>query len=87
MPYPSLFTPTSLGRLALPNRILMAPLTRCRVDRARQLLLRSPVSLSAVAHEVGFCDQSHLARHFKRVLGVTPAAFVRNVVRRKPVTV
>jgi N-ethylmaleimide reductase len=32
MPYPSLFTPTSLGRLALPNRILMAPLTRCRAD-------------------------------------------------------
>lgn len=32
MPHPSLFTPTSLGRLALPNRIVMAPLTRCRAD-------------------------------------------------------
>jgi N-ethylmaleimide reductase len=28
----SLFTPVKLGALALPNRILMAPLTRCRAD-------------------------------------------------------
>lgn len=27
-----LFTPVSLGSLALPNRIVMAPLTRCRAD-------------------------------------------------------
>jgi N-ethylmaleimide reductase len=32
MSHPSLFTPTSLGSLALPNRIIMAPLTRCRAD-------------------------------------------------------
>jgi N-ethylmaleimide reductase len=28
----SLFTPVTLGALALPNRIVMAPLTRCRAD-------------------------------------------------------
>lgn len=27
-----LFTPLELGKLRLPNRILMAPLTRCRAD-------------------------------------------------------
>ncbi len=27
-----LFTPVTLGALALPNRIVMAPLTRCRAD-------------------------------------------------------
>lgn len=32
MHHASLFTPVSLGALALPNRILMAPLTRCRAD-------------------------------------------------------
>ena len=32
MSHDSLFTPVSLGSLALPNRILMAPLTRCRAD-------------------------------------------------------
>jgi len=25
---------------------------------------------------VGFADQSHLIRHFRRIEGVTPAAFV-----------
>lgn len=57
-------------------------LTRCRVDRARQLLMRGPCSITDVAIEVGFCDQSHLTRHFRRRLGLTPAAFLRSVARR-----
>ena len=32
MHHAALFTPVQLGALALPNRILMAPLTRCRAD-------------------------------------------------------
>jgi N-ethylmaleimide reductase len=32
MNHASLFTPVTLGELQLPNRILMAPLTRCRAD-------------------------------------------------------
>jgi N-ethylmaleimide reductase len=31
---PALFNPLKLGALALPNRIVMAPLTRCRADAA-----------------------------------------------------
>lgn len=31
-PYPHLFTPVKLGALALPNRIVMAPLTRARTE-------------------------------------------------------
>jgi len=34
MPYDPLFTPVSVGSLDLPNRIIMAPLTRCRADAA-----------------------------------------------------
>ncbi|MEW9701719.1 helix-turn-helix domain-containing protein [Paenibacillus sp. SI8] len=30
-----------------------------------------------VAAALGFSDQSHLHRHFKRILGVTPREFVR----------
>lgn len=45
-----------------------------RVDRARRLLLEGrPASEAAV--EAGFHDQSHLTRHFRRVLGTTPGAF------------
>ena len=32
MPHETLFTPIALGAIRLPNRIVMAPLTRCRAD-------------------------------------------------------
>jgi len=45
-----------------------------RVDFARHLLLRGRTPAQAAA-EAGFHDQAHLTRHFRRTLGVTPAAF------------
>jgi AraC family transcriptional regulator len=45
---------------------------QCRVERAKQLLLREDRSIVDIAHTVGFSDQSHLTYHFKRLLGVTP---------------
>lgn len=45
-----------------------------RVDRARALLLDG-LPPAEVAVTVGFHDQSHLGRHFRRTLGVTPGAF------------
>lgn len=59
--------------------------TRCRVERARELLVRPGIGIADVAVQVGFCDQSHLARHYKRVFGLTPAAFARSVARRNVV--
>lgn len=49
-----------------------------RVVRARELLVRGELTPSAVALEVGFAHQSHMARWMRRVLGVTPAAIVRS---------
>lgn len=46
----------------------------CRVEQARQLLLQGDLTISEVAAMVGFCDQSHLTRHMKRLYGVTPKA-------------
>ncbi|HXG47272.1 MAG TPA: AraC family transcriptional regulator [Methylomirabilota bacterium] len=61
-------------------------LTRCRIERAKQLLICSPHSISDVATQVGFCDQSHLSRHFRRIVGLTPMAYLRHVapVRKGP---
>jgi AraC-like DNA-binding protein len=47
-----------------------------RVRRA-QARLRTGLSPAAVAAEVGFADQSHLCRHFKRIVGVTPGLYQR----------
>ncbi|MEM6424425.1 MAG: AraC family transcriptional regulator [Cyanobacteria bacterium P01_D01_bin.128] len=47
----------------------------CRVNRAKALLKNSREPIAAIAHTVGFTDQSHLNRHFKRIVGVTPRQF------------
>jgi AraC family transcriptional regulator len=47
-----------------------------RVERAKELLqARKRLPLAEVAAEVGFSDQSHFTRHFKRIVGVTPRQF------------
>ncbi|GAA1973403.1 helix-turn-helix domain-containing protein [Kitasatospora viridis] len=51
-------------------------LTSRRVDLARRLLLGGRPA-GEVATAAGFYDQSHLTRHFKRVLGTTPGRFAR----------
>ena len=50
---------------------------RLRVDRAQELIRqhRREWTMAAIANECGFADQSHMARHFKRVLGVSPGEF------------
>jgi AraC-like DNA-binding protein len=50
-------------------------LTRKRVERAQDMLAHTALSLSEVAYAVGFSDQSHLARHFRQLLGTTPGQF------------
>jgi AraC family transcriptional regulator len=49
-------------------------LVQVRVNSARSLLSAGAGdrSLAEIAAAVGFADQSHLTRHFKRVLGMTP---------------
>jgi AraC family transcriptional regulator len=55
---------------ATPHQYLL----QVRVNSARSLLTAGAGdrSLAEVAAAVGFADQSHLTRHFKRMLGVTP---------------
>jgi AraC-like DNA-binding protein len=48
--------------------------TQVRVARARVLLLQG-LTISEVAVRTGFADQSHLTRHFKRLVGVTPGQY------------
>jgi AraC family transcriptional regulator len=47
---------------------------RFRVERAAQLLRETGAPLAAIAFEAGFCDQSHMNRTFRRLLGRPPTA-------------
>ena len=49
---------------------------RTRVEQARARLARG-AGVAEVAHELGFADQSHFTRLFKRVIGLTPASYRR----------
>jgi len=49
---------------------------RVRLSLA-QKSLRAGLEPAQVAAEFGFVDQSHLTRHFKKLLGVTPARYAR----------
>ncbi|GAA3612943.1 AraC family transcriptional regulator [Nonomuraea rosea] len=55
-----------------------AYVVQLRVRRARELLERG-VPAAEAAVTAGFCDQSHLSRHFRRIVGATPGAYQRGV--------
>ncbi|MEW6734220.1 MAG: helix-turn-helix domain-containing protein, partial [Acidobacteriota bacterium] len=51
-------------------------LTQVRIEKAKKLLAKgAPIAEVAVA--VGFADQSHLNRFFKRIIGITPGRYAQ----------
>jgi len=55
-----------------------------RFEQVRNQLWRYPDSnLAGLALELGYTDQSHLSREFKRYSGTTPAAFARKAKKEK----
>jgi len=55
-----------------------------RFEQVRNRLWHYPdTGLAGLAHELGYTDQSHLSREFKRYSGTTPAAFARKAKKGK----
>jgi AraC-like DNA-binding protein len=55
-----------------------------RFEQVRNHLWLYPdANLAGLAHELGYTDQSHLSREFKRYSGSTPAAFARKAKKGK----
>jgi AraC-like DNA-binding protein len=56
-----------------------------RFEQVRnQLWLYPDTNLAGLAYELGYTDQSHLSREFKRYSGTTPAAFARKAKKERP---
>jgi AraC-like DNA-binding protein len=60
-----------------------AYLSLARVRRARALIDRGHPP-SAVTHEAGFSDQSHFTKQFKRVVGIPPGQYAREIAVGTP---
>lgn len=54
-----------------PGRYLAQRRMQCACD----LLVRRPVSVREVGQELGFFDEFHFAKQFKKAVGMTPTAF------------
>jgi AraC-like DNA-binding protein len=59
-----------------------AYLSLVRVRRARELIARG-LPPSAVTHEAGFSDQSHFTKQFKRVVGMPPGQYAREIATER----
>jgi AraC-like DNA-binding protein len=53
---------------------LLETAARFRIERAARLLRETDQPCARIAVEAGFCDQSHMNRTFRRVLGRLPSA-------------
>ncbi|MGU3401669.1 helix-turn-helix domain-containing protein [Brucellaceae bacterium D45D] len=46
-----------------------------RVNRAREMLVKTDFPIAEIAQECGFADQMHLTRFFGRFVGLSPASY------------
>jgi AraC-like DNA-binding protein len=59
------------------GQTFMAYLNHCRIERAGSLLVGTDKRISEISQELGFCDQSYFGVAFKKLVGMTPAAYRR----------
>jgi AraC family transcriptional regulator len=43
-----------------------------RIEKAKELLIKTPTPIAQIAYQIGFADQSHLTRLIVRHTGFTP---------------
>lgn len=52
---------------------------KVRIDAAVRLLIESDCSVTEIANQCGFFDNSHFTRYFKKAIGMTPLVFRRKM--------
>lgn len=56
----------------------MGYLLRLRIERAKTFLAAGDQTVCTIALKLGFFDQSHFSRTFRRITGVSPSEFARS---------
>ena len=46
-----------------------------RIDRVKELLVYDELTLSEIAHKLGYTSTAHLSNQFKKITGLTPSYF------------
>lgn len=69
---PSTFTRQFKARL---NSTPSEYLSELRLEKSKQLLLETDISLARIAYECGFSSQAHFTTRFSTAFGTTPARF------------
>ncbi|MEX0324993.1 MAG: helix-turn-helix domain-containing protein [Puniceicoccaceae bacterium] len=59
----------------------MRYLLSCRIERSKHLLRESELSITAIAHELGFSSIQHFSMRFKEQVHQTPSAYRRRAGR------
>ncbi|MCF0187526.1 MAG: helix-turn-helix domain-containing protein [Bacteroidaceae bacterium] len=52
-------------------------LTRIRMEKAKQLLTTSDMSMKEICREIGYSDPNYFSRNFKKFTGMTPTEYAR----------
>jgi LacI family transcriptional regulator len=58
---------------------IIQQLTRARIDTICQLLTNTDMRIHQIANTVGYEDDRHFSRYFKRATGLTPQAYRRKI--------
>lgn len=53
-------------------------LNKVRIEKSRELLMQTDMTIAEVSNAVGYGDQSYFCRVFKKHIGQTPSAYRRN---------
>ncbi len=56
---------------------------KVRIQAAAEALADTDHAIASIADEVGFCDQAALSRHFKQVVGLSPAAYRKWIQKKR----
>jgi AraC-like DNA-binding protein len=52
-----------------------------RIERAKHLLRHDDANISTIAAALGFFDQSHFSRVFRKVTGISPGRYAQRGVQ------